>query len=79
MLGDYTRTEKEMFDIIINTPRSDDRVLAAYLKGSRANPNAPRDIYQDFDIMWMKERIKIPPVSLETSGMSAEVPWARKI
>ena len=33
------RTEKEMFDIIINTAKSDDRVLAAYLKGSRANPS----------------------------------------
>ncbi len=34
-------TEKEMFHIIINTAKADDRVLAAYLKGSRANPNVP--------------------------------------
>lgn len=47
------RTEKEMFDIIINTAKSDDRVLAAYLKGSRTNPNVPRDIYQDYDIMYV--------------------------
>lgn len=35
------RTEKEMFHIIINTARSDDRVLAAYLKGSRQTPMLP--------------------------------------
>ena len=29
------RTEKEMFHMIIETARTDDRVLAAYLKGSR--------------------------------------------
>ena len=51
------RTEKEMFDIIINTARSDDRVLAAYLKGSRANPNAPRDIYQDVSFFY-KTQVK---------------------
>lgn len=38
------RSDKEMFDIIIHTARSDDRVLAAYLKGSRTNPNVPRDV-----------------------------------
>lgn len=60
------RTEKEMFDIIINTARSDDRVLAAYLKGSRANPNVPRDIYQDFDIMYVVK---------ETGSFRADPSW----
>ena len=60
------QTEKEMFDIIINTARSDDRVLAAYLKGSRANPNVPRDIYQDFDIMYVVK---------ETGSFRADPSW----
>lgn len=60
------RTEKEMFHIVINTARSDDRVLAAYLKGSRANPNVPRDIYQDFDIMY---------VVTETESFRADLSW----
>ena len=47
------RAESEMYDIIIRTAESDDRVLAAYLKGSRANPNAHKDICQDFDIMYV--------------------------
>lgn len=60
------RTEKEMFDIIIDTARSDDRVLAAYLKGSRANPNVPKDIYQDFDIMYVVK---------ETESFRADTSW----
>ena len=47
------RTEEEMFQIIVNAAKSDERVLAAYLKGSRTNPNALRDIYHDFDIMFV--------------------------
>ena len=47
------RTENEMFHTIINAAKSDDRVLAAYLKGSRTNPNVPKDIYQDYDIMYV--------------------------
>ena len=47
------RGENEMLDLIISTARTDTRVLAAYLKGSRANPNAPKDIYRDFDVMYV--------------------------
>lgn len=49
------RTETEMMNLIINTAKSDDRVLAVYLKGSRANPNVTKDIYQDYDIMYVVE------------------------
>lgn len=47
------RSEEEMLDIILHTARSDDRILAAYLKGSRTNPNVPKDIYRDFDLMYV--------------------------
>lgn len=60
------RTEKEMFHIIINTAKSDERILAAYLKGSRANPNVPRDIYQDYDIMY---------VVTETESFRRDLSW----
>ena len=36
------RSEQEMLDLIINTARDDERIRAAILNGSRANPNAPR-------------------------------------
>ena len=42
-----------MMDLILETARQDSRVLAAYLKGSRANGNVPKDVYQDFDIMYV--------------------------
>ena len=60
------RTESEMFDIIIRTAESDDRVLAAYLKGSRANPNAHKDICQDFDIMYVVK---------ETESFRTDLSW----
>jgi aminoglycoside 6-adenylyltransferase len=46
------RTEQEMLDLIINTAKQDDRIRAAMMNGSRANPNAPRDVFQDFDIVY---------------------------
>ena len=47
------RTEKEMFDLIINTAREDDRIRAVIMNGSRANPNAPGDIFMDYDIVYL--------------------------
>lgn len=44
------RSEKEMFDLILNYARNDDNIRAVVLNGSRANPNAPKDLFQDFDI-----------------------------
>ena len=52
------RTEKEMYSIIIGTAEADDRVLAAYLKGSRTNPNVPPDRYQDYDVMYVVKETK---------------------
>lgn len=51
------RTEKEMFDLILKTAREDERVRAVILNGSRANPHAPRDIFQDFDIIYVVTEI----------------------
>lgn len=45
------RTEREMLDLILDFARSDERVRAAWLNGSRANPDAVRDIYMDFDVV----------------------------
>jgi aminoglycoside 6-adenylyltransferase len=47
------RSEQEMFDLILNTARDDERIRAVILNGSRANPNAPRDIFQDYDIVYL--------------------------
>ncbi|MBN1656853.1 MAG: aminoglycoside 6-adenylyltransferase [Anaerolineae bacterium] len=47
------RTEQEMLDLILGTAREDERIRAVILNGSRANPNAPRDPFQDFDIVYV--------------------------
>lgn len=47
------RSEQEMLELILNTAKDDDRICAVILNGSRTNPNAPRDIFQDFDVVYV--------------------------
>ena len=47
------RTEQEMVDLIITTARKDERVRAVVLNGSRVNPNAPKDFFQDYDVIYL--------------------------
>lgn len=47
------RSEDEMFDLIINTANEDVRIRAAYLCGSRVNPDAPKDIFRDYDVAYV--------------------------
>jgi aminoglycoside 6-adenylyltransferase len=50
MRGLSMRNEKEMMKLIIDVAKADERIRAVLLSGSRANPNVPKDIYQDYDI-----------------------------
>lgn len=47
------RSEQEMLDRIVNTAKNDDRIRAVIMNGSRTNANVPRDIFQDFDIIYL--------------------------
>ena len=47
------RSESQMIELILDTARMDDRIRAVIMNGSRANPNAPRDIFQDYDIVYI--------------------------
>ncbi len=47
------RTEKEMFDLILGIAKKDERIRAVYMNGSRTNPNVPKDIFQDYDIVYV--------------------------
>lgn len=44
------RTEKEMYDLILDIAKNDERIRAIYLNGSRTNPNVPKDIFKT--MMW---------------------------
>lgn len=49
------RTEKQMFDLIINIAKENKRIRAVVMNGSRVNPNVNKDIFQDFDIVYVVE------------------------
>ena len=41
-----------MLDLILEFARADERIRAVILNGSRVNPDAPKDIFQDYDIIF---------------------------
>lgn len=47
------RTEEEMFNLILNIAEQDERIRAVYMNGSRTNPNVPKDLFQDYDIVYV--------------------------
>jgi aminoglycoside 6-adenylyltransferase len=47
------RNEKEMLDLILTTARNDERVRAVIMNGSRVNPEAPKDFFRDYDIVYI--------------------------
>ena len=47
------RSEQEMLELIVDTAKRDGRIRAVIMNGSRANPNAPQDIFRDFDIVYI--------------------------
>ncbi len=47
------RSEREMLDLIIGVASYDERIRAVIMNGSRANPNAPRDFFQDYDVVYL--------------------------
>ena len=59
------RSEQEMLELIVETARSDDRIRAVIMVGSRANPKARRDIFQDFDIVYLVKDVAPFRMNLE--------------
>jgi aminoglycoside 6-adenylyltransferase len=52
------RNETEMMELILKVAKADERIRAVLLSGSRANPAAPKDKYQDYDITYFVTDIK---------------------
>ena len=42
-----------LLDTVLDTARQDDRIRGVVLEGSRTNPNAPKDIFQDYDVLYI--------------------------
>ncbi len=65
------RSEQEMLDLIIGTAQKDDRVRAVIMNGSRVNPHAPKDFFQDFDVVYLvteKESFLADPTWIKVFG-----------
>lgn len=52
------RKENEVIQKILEFANEDERVRAVMLNGSRVNPNAPKDIMQDYDIVFFITNIE---------------------
>ena len=46
------RSEIEMMDLIVGAARADRNVRAVVMNGSRVNPNAKKDMFQDYDVVY---------------------------
>ena len=59
------RTEPEMLDLILQTAK-ELQVSAVAMSGSRTNPNAPKDEFQDYDVVYIME---------DLDGLVADLAW----
>ena len=59
------KTKTEMFDVILQTAKVL-QVNAVAMSGSRTNPNAPKDEFQDYDVVYIVE---------DLDGLTADLAW----
>lgn len=52
------RSQKEMLDLILNVAENDEGIRAVIMNGSRVNPNAKKDPFQDFDIDYFVREVE---------------------
>ena len=52
------RDETTMYNLFMEIAREDNRILAMYLNGSRTNVNVPKDIFQDYDLVYVVTETK---------------------
>jgi aminoglycoside 6-adenylyltransferase len=51
------RNEEEMISLVLDVAKKDNRIRAVLLNGSRANPTARKDSFQDFDIVYLVDKM----------------------
>jgi aminoglycoside 6-adenylyltransferase len=52
------RNEQEMIDLLLDFAKKEEDVRAVLMNGSRVNPNVKRDIFQDFDIVYLVKEVE---------------------
>lgn len=82
------RTTEEMLELILNIAKEDDNIRAVLMSGSRANPDCPKDRYQDFDVLyfvkdvapfwdnmtWIEEKFGKPAIVQKPESMQLTAP-----
>ena len=53
------RDEKTMLDLILQIAKKDDRIRAVIMNGSRTSPSAKKDIFQDYDIVYLVTGVEL--------------------
>lgn len=51
------RSEREMLNLILNVAKNDERIKAVAMNGSRTNPCVKRDLFQDYDIVYLVDNV----------------------
>jgi aminoglycoside 6-adenylyltransferase len=67
------RSEEEILKLVLDTARDDERIRAVIMNGSRVNPNARRDIFQDFDFIYIVTDVAPFRHNLEWIGRFGEI------
>lgn len=53
------RTDREMLDLIVGVAESEESVRAVLLGGSRTDQDAAKDVYRDFDIVYLVKDVSL--------------------
>lgn len=56
--GKKLRDEQVMMKLILNIANSDERIRAVYMNGSKVNYNVEKDVFQDYDIVFVVSETK---------------------
>lgn len=64
------RKENEVIGQILDFANSEDKVRAVMMNGSRVNPNAPKDIMQDYDIVFFVKDIESLSYKIDQSWIN---------
>lgn len=52
------RSERQILEMILSVVKSSDNIRAAYMNGSRANPNVEKDELRDYDIVFSVNNVR---------------------
>ncbi|MFD1886695.1 aminoglycoside 6-adenylyltransferase [Paenibacillus wenxiniae] len=52
------RNQQQMMELILDTAQHNPHIRAVTMNGSRVNPNVPKDVFQDYDIVYLVDTLE---------------------